>query len=306
MGWGDIVLSGALCAAATYIRPVSYFLPGWIAIAMIVASVLQRREVRRLVLASVVFVATATVPPAAWQVRNAVVAGYNGISSVADINLYYYEAGAVLAAEQTISADEATRQLGFYDQEVYLRLHPEQRDMTPVERYPFMRREGLKIIMGHPLTYAFVRFKGTANLVLDPGSLCYARYLDLYPEFRSYGQRLERGGIVETAKGLVDTALFFARHRPLLFWLSAAFGLYLVGVYACLVVSLVCRRLCLSLASVVLLAVVAYFVLMSGAVGNARYRHPVMPLVAIFAGYGACHVWGRVRAQRRAASTQPG
>jgi len=222
-----------------------------------------------------------------WQVRNGEETGYFGFSALMPIETYFDKAGSVLATQQRISYYEMRERLGFSDERVYFALHPEQKTWSTKQRLEYMDRQSRDILLGSPLTYARIHFEGVARIMLDPGAIDYLRLFGLYPKV---GGML---GIVVDA-GLPQTIKLLFVKRPLVFWSSVLMTplQLLLLLSACLIFY---SRWLLSQPQIIAaMGVAAYFVIVSGGPGAVyRYRHPVMPIVCVFAGYGLCLAWGR-------------
>jgi len=247
---------------------------------------------------ALVFLAVCHVSLGIWQVRNWRQTGYTGFSSIPDVNLYCYDAAWVLSAVQRKPFTEAQQELGCGDTSAYLEVHPDQRRLSRAERYVAMRREGLKLIASEPITFALARAKGTFRSVVNPGGAEWVTLFGVYPRSQELtGQVLD--------KGLLRTAISLVTGKPHLFWMNICLEVVLLSSYGFAFMALFEQQVRCSRAVWVLLAVFVYFVLISGgAVGTSRFRHPVMPIVAIFAGYGLAHVSVWIRGRRRTGAPQ--
>jgi len=103
---------------------------------------------------------------------------------------------------------------------------------------------------------------------------------------------------VLVTKGLMWTVLSLAREHPLVFWsnlvLAPLLGFYLLFS----VVALFSRRFITDPAVLAALGVAAYFLLVCGGPdAEGRFRHPDMPILCIFAGYGLFFAIGKWRAR---------
>ena len=284
----DLIFSGIFLAASVYVRPVGYFLPVIIAVGLLawIHTGAQRNKQLLLVdVAAFLFVSMGLT--GLWQVRNGEETGYFGFSALMPIETYFDKAGSVLATQQRISYYEMRERLGFSDERVYFALHPEQKTWSTKQRLEYMDRQSRDILLGSPLTYARIHFEGVARIMLDPGAIDYLRLFGLYPKV---GGML---GIVVDA-GLPQTIKLLFVKRPLVFWSSVLMTplQLLLLLSACLIFY---SRWLLSQPQIIAaMGVAAYFVIVSGGPGAVyRYRHPVMPIVCVFAGYGLCLAWGR-------------
>jgi Dolichyl-phosphate-mannose-protein mannosyltransferase len=288
-----LAVAGLWLAAATFVRPITYYLPIALALGLLLA--LARVPGLRWKAPAVLLI---SVLPwlAAWQVRNWVETGYRGFSSISDINLYFFDAADVKARLEHRGFSGLQRELGFvgvsgrdgqsYLYPPYLALHPEQAGWSQGQRLAFMHSEGLRIIQAHYGTYLVNSVSALVNAVFSPG----AGFIDRLvipgsprndPNLIDEGAA--RGGIQLIKKSpwkavekvvfevvLLGLYLFAARGL----W-SAARGAFRGGL----------NNACLWL----LLGTSAYLLLvaaLSDATADSRLRVPVMPVVCILAAAG--------------------
>lgn len=274
-------LAGLLLSTAALVRPLAYPIAlvaglsaAWFALRRSVSS---RGRWRPVVLLSV----TAIAPLLAWQGRNAMVAGYGGLSAIVDVNGYFYQGAATDAAVQGIPFYQQQKTLGYRDLEVYLEAHPEQRSWSPARRFEFMGRAGLGRVLAHPLTYIGIHLRGMARVAVDPGGVEYLRLFGAYPA--SGGGLL--GRVVDD--GLWATLQYVRRERPGLLATEALFGVFLVGVYLLAVRGALMTTPRSRRAWAVSLAVAGYLWFASGGPHSlSRFRHPIMPIMCALAGAG--------------------
>jgi hypothetical protein len=280
--------AGFWLAAATFVRPVTYYLP--VALAVGLFLVLARVKGLRWKAPAVLLV---SVLPwlAAWQIRNWVETGYTGFSSVSDLNLYYFIAPDVEAQVEHRSYTDIRSELGygcalgcgeqFYLYPRYLSVHPEQTKWSQGQRLAFMHSEALGVIRPHLSVYLRQCSQHLLVALFGPGTGSF-RYL-LHPE------EFERMSHLIAYMGPVNAEITLARTYP---WIAAEkatfaaalFGLYLFAARGIFRGGI--HRACLWL----LLGTSIYFFAVSAAAGGAgvgaRYRLPVMPTVCILAAAG--------------------
>ncbi len=275
-----LLTSAVILSASVYVRPVSYFLPLAVGGVIILSAIPRKNRDIKLLKYAGGFILLSIMLIGAWQIRNSVKTGYSGFSAISDINLYYYLGASVLAAEEGVSYYGKQRQMGYANAEIYFNQHPEQRDWSRGERFEYMRKKGLGIVLKNPITYAAIHLKGIARIMMDPGAIEYVRLFGLYP--RSGGLL---GEVVD--KGLLAVVKTLFLERPLIFWLNFLFGLILLLYYTLCAVALLPKNFVNSMPVIMVLIVIAYFVLISGGPqASGRFRHPVMPLICLLAGYG--------------------
>jgi len=285
-----LIISALTLAGAIYVRPVGFFLPvmmtlvlgGWTAAVM--------RRNKRLLIHAIIFLLISFGLTGAWELRNKTLTGYPGFSASGESLLYFYHAAAVRAQAEGGSFFTTQKQMGWYDPEIYLQQHPEQRAWSAARRYNAMAKEALDIIVNHPREYLNVYAKGVFRTIFDPGAAEYLRLFKLYPEpAADPGQR----GIRKALAGFMGNApALFRANVPLLL---------LVMVYYVLVVFAMAGNRALPFMPVVIVwCLIGYFLLVSGGVsGSCRFRHPIMPLLCVMAGYGFNAVREKCRSQRK-------
>jgi hypothetical protein len=283
-----LAVAGLWLAAATFVRPVTYYLPAALALALL--AVFLRVPNLRWKAPAVLLI---SVLPwlAAWQIRNWVETGYSNFSSISEINLYFFNASEVTARLEHRPFSDVTRELGYVDfthhsgQDYlfapYLALHPEQAGWSQAQRLAFMHAEAVRIIRAHPKVYLSACLAHLFKTVFDPGAGSFDALLNP-------GDPRHIAGLI-LDKGLVSGGLALAREYPWIAAEKAAFAVVLLalylfavrGVYRCDM-----RNPYLWL----LLGISLYFLVISGAVGgagaDARFRLPIMPVVCIFAAAG--------------------
>jgi len=259
---GGVVL---LCAAA-YVRPAGYPLV-FLAPAFFAVRAVPRcwwAGVRHATAAG--GLALGLLLP--WTARNTAL-GYPGFSGVVPLSVYYYNAAAVLARRDGVSPDEERRRLGWLNDGVYLRLHPEQREWTHAQRLVWLGSEGARIVRGDPAGVARSHLRGVASAALGSGAGEFRSVMGVPAPSGTIAQRLRAGHAraVDVVPDLVGE-------------------LFLAAVYVLSAYWLLRRRRGLSAGWLLVLGVAAYLLLIAGGVGGARFRMPVMPVVCITAGAG--------------------
>jgi hypothetical protein len=273
--------SGLALAAASLVRPVGVVLP------LAVLPVFVRLPWGRGLVAAAAFLSAGLGPPALWVLRNEVRAGYAGFAAIGDVNLYYYDAAAMLGRQEGVPYREVRDRLGFgIGWKRYLEVHPEQADWPPSRRFVDMRNEARKVIAAAPLLFARVRAEGTARMMIDPGATDYLKLFGLHPE---------RGGLLHLVidRGLLGTAVDLARSEPIVLWSNVLLGVPLAAYLAAAAVGLlaIARRRSIAGGWHALLLVGAYLAVVSGGpAAYSRFRQPLMPVVCLLAAAGLSRV----------------
>jgi hypothetical protein len=293
---GVLAVAGLLLAAATFVRPVTYYLPVALAIGLYV--VLARVPGLRWKAPAVLLI---SVLPwlAAWQIRNRVETGYSGFSSISEVNLYFHVTVNLL---ERVEHRHDDAQLGYssfcnchngqsYLYEPYVKQHPEQAGWNQAQRLAFMHSEATRVIREHFGTYLLYCLQPLIKTLAGPGTMYLDHQLAFYPE-----QYARTTGLLDDA-GLLRWAILLAKAEPWELAEKAAFTVVLMGLYL-----LAARGLFLAARGVfrgsmhsaclgMMLGISLYFLVISAAAGglgaDARYRLPVMPIVCILAAAGA-------------------
>ena len=301
-----------LLAAATFVRPITYYLPllcmlllglraaiGRGATASAVGAKAGRRGRVRGCLAAIGFAVVVLAPCAAWQVHNYRVIGYSGFTGIAECNLYFFQKASILARESGKPLQQVQLEVGLYDEQLLALLHGSE----PAATIRRLGAEGRRMVAEHPVTYAQIHLRSMVIWLLDPGGSDLLSLLGRYP--------LSGRGIRPLNNGVIEMFGRMRREAPELLYatltLAAGLGLF----YCAAALGLVASWRHFNWSWIFVFALWAYFCLISGTLGTARLRQPAMPLVCLLAGCGLTHLvaWlGRVRRSARAtaATMQPG
>jgi len=267
-GRNQLVLAaaGLWLTAATFVRPVTYYLP--VAIALGLVLVLARVPGLRWKAPAVLLI---SVLPwlAAWQIRNKVETGFSGFESVEAMNLYIYQAAEVTARIERRPFDMVQNEYVW---------HSMQGGLNQAQRAALMHSEAVMILRAHPEVFFKNYLEGSIQLTFTPG---IADLLGLlaFPDHHESLASVHDVGPVHTGLRFIATyprtaALMAIQEIVLL-------GMYLFAVRGVIRSGLRNASLCL------LLGVSIYFLAVSGgAQVMGRYRLPIMPVVCIFAAAG--------------------
>ena len=274
-----LISAGLVLAAATFVRPVSYYLVFPLAVALAVTyrhGKTMRWKAPALLLLSVL--------PwlVLWQIRNAQLTGYSGFSSIVEKNLYYFQSAEVTAELGGTSLALEQARLGYNSETNYLVIHPEQQFWSQAQRLQFMRATAMNIISRHRALYFGSHFRGVALVAFTPAATEFFQLLDLYPAPQSMPHRVLNEGILHS----VWVAL---RGHPALSIGMALFEVWLLLLYVFATIgSLFCRGS--RFAVIALVGIALYFLLISGgAQAVGRYRLPIIPELCVLAGGGLAH-----------------
>ncbi|HQU47052.1 MAG TPA: glycosyltransferase family 39 protein, partial [Pirellulales bacterium] len=289
--WSDVLLAAAAVAAATYVRPITYFLPACLAPVLLV--VLWRRDgrQRRRTVQAVAFFSLSMGLMALWQFRNWSEARYAGFAAVADVNLYYYEALPVVAERRGIPRgqwDEFQVAAGENNPAAYFERHPEQRDWPAAERYAFLRREAWRIIRGDPWRWVRLHLSGVVHTLCDSGRNAWVAFFRLADTSKI---------VAAQPRPLAERFITALKQRPLVLVIHGLLTITLLAYLGLALVGLVARPMPAPL--LLLLAVGLYLLLLpGGAAGYHRFRVPLVPIISLFAAAGWFWLAARCRLGR--------
>jgi len=270
----SLAAAGLWLAAATFVRPVSYYLPVALALGLLVVSV----RVPGLRWKAPAVLLMSTLPwLAAWQIRNKVETGFSGFSSIVARNLYFYQAAEVEARVEHRPFAQVQKEFGYPDEQSYISHHPDQSEWPQARRVAFMSAEAARVLRAHPATYLKMHLEGSVVVAFTPCVADLARLLGAYPE--NAPRRV-------VSEGPVTAALLLVTTHPWLTALMVVFEIVLLTLYLLALRGLLASRIKREVIWL-LLGVFLYFMAVSGgAQAVGRYRLPVMPIVCIFAAAG--------------------
>ena len=255
-----LALLGLTIAAATMVRPTLWFFPV-IAVALVMWHFrsLPRRTLIGLVLAFVVPIA---VVVGGWEVRNQRAVGSWQLAGSAGVTLYCYNAAEVNARATAVPIKASRRELGCSPSgwDDLKQSCPSwwgcdvQHPLANGKGFDEMSRRGVRIMKRHPVETAEVFAAGLMREVFGPGSDTVGRFLHV------------------RSSPLLTAVLFV--------WNLALWSLALVGAFVGL------RSRLRAFWSFTVSLVLYNVIVSAGYESGARFRAPVMPIVAIMAALG--------------------
>jgi 4-amino-4-deoxy-L-arabinose transferase-like glycosyltransferase len=285
--------AGVALAAATFVRPVSYYLVFPLALALVFVGPAYRGRWWK---APAVLLISTLPWLAAWQVRNSIETGYRGYSSIVEKNLYFYQSAEVTAEIEHRTLAEEQKELGYPDEASYVAKHPEQAEWPMVRRLAFMRSASMSVIAEHRLLYLKTHLRGVVLVALTPCASEWLQLLRAYPDEKTMPGRVLNEGIGRSFMRVLGA-------NPMVAGAMIALEAPLLLLYAAAVAGL--ARSHADTASLCLLTGVGlYFLLISGgAQAVGRYRVPVMPELCVLAAGGV--VGWRMRPKAAALRRHP-
>lgn len=280
LSW-QLLLMASLCfGSATLVRPVLYYFFPFFWIFCLVNAWKQGVGLKRTAWITGCVVIPAVLMVGGWQIRNFYQTGNSSISSIQGKNFLYYRAAGVYAMKNRMSMAQARQKL----RKQFFEKYPELESAPPAELSPFETREGIAIILAHPMIYAKAHLRGSANMMVNPGTFRIMNLLG-FDFQRKNGQSLHDQFF---ELGLVQFLIHILKTDMALLCTLIVGGIILLCVYgfACAGLFRTGANL-LTSSHMFMLMLAGYLLLISGGPeGHDRFREPVMPLIAVYAGYG--------------------
>jgi 4-amino-4-deoxy-L-arabinose transferase-like glycosyltransferase len=261
---------GLTIAAATMVRPTLWFFPV-IAVGLVVWHFrsLPRRKLIGLVLA---FILPIAVVVGGWEVRNHRAVGSWQLAGTAGVTLYCYNAAEVNAHATGVSLKASRRDLGCNPSgwDDLKKSCPSwwgcdvQHPLANGKGFDEMSHRGVRIMARHPVETAEVFVAGLLREVFGPGTDTVGRFLHV------------------RSSPLLTTPLFV--------WNLALWSLAFVGAFVGL------RSRLRAFWSFTVSLVLYNVIVSAGFESGARFRAPVMPIVALMAAVGLVAISEQLRA----------
>jgi hypothetical protein len=297
----DLAIAAVILVTSAYVRPISYYLPVLISLGMALWVVGKEPEKKRLLLHTVSFFLISASLLGVWHIRNHLVAGYPAFSSVNAVNLYYWTAPAIEANKTGKNFDKIQESMRVNDPKVMCfnqslygpRTTPDKLQCNKSIAFQEMEREGVKTIKENLPRYSLMHLDGIIRTLLGPAvsdyQILFGNPID-FPALTGTtfqdGILLHLGNIITKAPGLLVIYILLG----LLSW-SFLF-LTLVGFWG--------RPSLGGLQLFTILSVGAYFIVVGGGtVGQGRYRHPLMPILCLVAGYGLSLILDKIQQRQQ-------
>lgn len=263
---GAALMAGLMLGLAALARPVGLaLLPAWILLAFVRLRAGDR--LRRVVTAAALLTFAFLVASVPWMIRNQRVWGVFTVSSIGHWNLGYYMAPATLADAEGISLEEA-------------------RDRVPVSEVPAPgeARQALLVILAHPVSFLKTYAVGMASTLFGYGRTNLAEILGAPYQAGEVVAALRAGSPAAAWSRFVE-----GLRTPGQAW-TLMLAVILMGV-PILVYVLAARGFVrmwkagpgTRVLAVVLVVSIVSLLLPVGQVGNARFRVPIEPFLAVLA-----------------------
>ena len=251
--------AGALFGAAVLFRPIGQYLP---AVVIPATQLLHGGRWRKRLAFAIALLLVFAIPVGGWIVRNTAVSGVPVLSAGEGTNLLYFRAASALGDAEGLSFTDAQKQLrGLVQHEV-------EPGMNRAERSRIQRSLAIKVLFDHPVAALKSIVKGVGLMMIGPGR---AELLHLLGD----PTPTQISGPVQLLLIAAEIVLYS------IILIGAVFGSYYL-----------LRNRKYS-AAVVLFSVILYFIAAAAVTTPySRYRVPIMPFIAILAGYGVA-AWRR-------------
>jgi 4-amino-4-deoxy-L-arabinose transferase-like glycosyltransferase len=267
VGVGSVGAAGGMLGLSVLVRAIALYLP--VVIVPLTFLLGAGSRARRGLAAGALLVAF-VIPVGFWLARNAAETSVALISTTEGINLEQYRAADALALDSNISRDDARRIL---DAEVARRTRP---GMNAAEVSRVQESVALRTLFHHKKGAAISTVEGFGRVLFGPGRAELLRLVRGYDSPRSTADRalqaVEAGMLFITLALAIVGGIVLARARE---WLPLGATLSF-AVYDIL--------------------------LASGGEGDARFRMPAMPFLAVLAGVGGVRLYRLVSARTSAAA----
>jgi 4-amino-4-deoxy-L-arabinose transferase-like glycosyltransferase len=214
---------------------------------------------------------------ALWQIRNQVETGFGGFSSAQAYNLYFFSAAEVTGRVEHRSVVSVQNDFGYNDEQLFLARHPAAAGWNQAQRLEFMRAETNRVLRAHPGLFLRAQLAGAVRTAFNPSASIFISVLNSSLDDETY--------LRERSQGPLRAALWAARAHPGQTAVMAALEAVLLVLYFFAAKGTLrggAPGVCLWL----LLGVSLYFLGVSGVLGAARFRLPVMPVVCTLAAAG--------------------
>lgn len=257
------LFAGFILSMALLFKPILLFL--WVP--LLVYALFRARQRRRFQLIWPVFFMPLIV--LLWSTHNQNTTGWTHFSSISTVNIKDYNTRLMLESVHGVdSADVIISELN------------RTADFIPDygHRSRFIMDTCKAIIKANFWDYTKVHLKGMVAMMIDPGRYDYVQFFQLSSGEEGLMYKLARGDF----RGMWDTL------RAQSFLTMFFFFLNLIGAIVLFYYSLKgLRRLPDETMLVILLAgLIAYFWILTGPVGTARYKSAILPLLVLIAGLG--------------------
>jgi 4-amino-4-deoxy-L-arabinose transferase-like glycosyltransferase len=282
-------MCGFFLGLATLTRPVSlYALAG----PLLFVLVAYRRRPRTALTFAFVIALAFVLAVAPWLLRNHRTFGRYALSNADAYALLTLNVMAMEVGSRHTSVTAVRDQLLAEADDLIIADGLRPQDLNGFQKADYWQRLALRYIRRNPVGFSESYAIGVFHTLFSVGVGGYADTLRLpvgYMDMTLYPSAFALLKEFIATKGVLGLVM------------GAVVGVYLLVTYVATVVGVVVssRRYHDRAFLMMLLMLAAYFVLVTGGVGVARYKLPAEPFYLAFAGIGCAHLSERLRARRR-------
>jgi len=268
--WGALFMG-----LATLCRPVSLYFPVFIVLFFIFSGFLKRTRLVGCITNGLIFALIFWLTLSPWLIRNTIVFGFPRIHSMGGM-LLSHNAVFLEQARSGRSFKEIQREFGKELENLV-----KGKNLSEAEEVRVAQQLGQKKIMKHPILYARVHLAGVLSMLVEPGSSEFWRLLGRKPR----GIPILSRFLTKGSGGVIATVLGNKSFSQICYIAGAM--IFLLIIYIALIAGSIDLILKRKYSVVILfLAILGYFLLAVGPLGNMRYRVPIMPYIMLLAAYG--------------------
>lgn len=276
-----VFASGCLIGVAAMVRPIGMYLPAAVALATFL---ILRRSPRRAAIHLALFCAAFLLVIFPWLLRNHRTFGSFSLSTSGPYNLLVLNVAPAEAERRREDPGAARARLLGEADEAMRRDGVDPISADPFTKVRYWQRLALKYAREEPVLLAKHYARGVVYMFVNMATGYYANMIHHRPGI----QVGSLGNDVAAPSAIGRMMSWAGRKSPTEILLGLLIGIYMLVCYACTAVGLyVSWRARSSRYLLLCFAFGAYFVLVTGTAGQARFKLPAIPFYIAFAGAGA-------------------
>ncbi|MEW6608256.1 MAG: glycosyltransferase family 39 protein [bacterium] len=278
----NLVFAGIFLGLTTLCRPISLylFLP-----IILVFFLKYKLNLKKLSLMYSIFIIVFLLTTSTWILRNYLVFGVPKLSSLMGYQMLLYRYGPMEAEKKGVDFKIIKQKLTNEIQEMITR-----ENLAPFEASQRCEKLGMQKILNDPVPYLQAHLKGTIKIFLGHSlEDIYLLFGGKYYSSSALSIFLETKDMGKSVSALFKTDLL--NISLLLSILILLLLIYLFAGYGVWKMIKDNNKVIL----VLFIVVIAYFILITGPVGYARFRLPIIPYLMLLTSYGFCGFIGSLR-----------
>lgn len=254
------LLTGILCLTRAVFVPLTFIFLLWISL---------RIKKRKYILVLVFF---SFLIPGMWIIRNYSVSEYMGITTVAAVNMYRYDACSVLAKIHSIN---------FTEQQ--LKIDTKLSKISTQKRIAeYCEKKAFSVMKAYPCLYTYLHCRNSISTFIPAVN-------DLFESFGITVGGRDTLGLINS-KGFFEGAKHYFKGRYIILWIALplTFALFIFYVFALCGIFMIFKKT----AKIAVMDHLFIFILMfcffiaGGAASTPRFRIPLEPFLCIYAAAG--------------------